>query len=74
MIYCHICYSKNVEEEFICDRFGEYYCEECSYTYTIHFQYEGALCYWCSDQNRKKLLTKDMIRENKISLFIDVKR
>lgn len=74
MIHCYICYSRNVEEEFVCDRCGEYYCEECSYTYTPHFQYEGSLCYWCSDQRRRKSLTKDMIRENKINLLIYVKR
>jgi hypothetical protein len=34
-IHCHICYSLNTDEDFICDKCREYYCEDCSYTFTI---------------------------------------
>lgn len=72
MKHCHICYSINVDDDFICDKCDNYYCENCSYTYTIHFQYEGALCYFCSDQERKrKRPLKEDIRNNKIDLLIN---
>jgi hypothetical protein len=65
-IHCHICYSLDIDEDFICDRCEEYYCEDCSYTFTIHYQYEGSLCYYCSDQKRRKPLTKELKRHLKI--------
>jgi hypothetical protein len=71
-LYCHICYSTNTEEYFICDRCENHYCEECSYTHSIHYQYEGSLCYWCSDQNRRKKLTKEIIRNNKMKLILNL--
>ncbi len=71
LIHCHICYTTNVDEDFVCDQCDQYYCEDCSYTYSLHFQYEGSLCYDCSDQRRIKPLTKDMIRENKINLIFN---
>jgi hypothetical protein len=70
-IHCHICYSTNVDEDFICDKCDQYYCEDCSYTFSLHYQHEGARCYWCSDQNRKKPLTKQEIRHNKLLLLIN---
>lgn len=69
MKYCHICYSLKVDDEFICDKCDNYYCEGCSYAYTIHFQYEGGLCYYCSDQKRKKPLSKEDIRDNKMIIL-----
>jgi hypothetical protein len=66
---CHICYS-NEEELFICDKCEELYCLDCSYTFSIHFQYEGSLCYWCSEQKRLKTLSKSDIRENKLKLIL----
>lgn len=68
MNHCHICYSLDVE--FICDRCDEYYCEDCSYSFTQHYQYHGSRCHFCSDQRRKIDLTKEKIRENKIKLII----
>jgi hypothetical protein len=62
--YCYICYS--TDECYICDRCEEHYCYECAYTFTIHYQYEGNLCYHCSDQRRKTPLTKELKRELKI--------
>lgn len=70
MIHCHICYSTNIDEDFVCDRCNQYYCDDCSYTFSIHFQYEGSLCYECSDQRRRKPLTKDMIRDNKLMMIL----
>lgn len=69
--HCHICYTLNVDDEFICDKCENYYCEECSYSYTIHFQYEGGLCYYCSDQKRRKTLSKEDIRNNKLFIIFN---
>ncbi len=63
---CYICYSQT-EPEFICDKCEQFYCEDCSYTFTIHYQYEGSQCYWCSDQCRKKPLN---LRNSKIDYII----
>ncbi len=69
MIHCHICYSTAVDEDCVCDTCDEYYCQDCSYTFTLHYQHEGARCHWCADQYRRKTLTKEMIRENKLKLI-----
>ena len=69
--HCHICYTLNVDDEFICAKCENYYCEECSYSYTIHFQYEGGLCYYCSDQKRRKTLSKEDIRNNKLFIIFN---
>ena len=74
MIYCHICYSTNVDEDFICDTCDQHYCEECSYTFTLHYQHEGPRCYWCADQGRRKPLSKADIRNNKLKMIFDVER
>jgi len=59
---CHICLSDDIfyeeNEPLICDRCEEYYCYECSYTYSIHYQHEGMRCYQCAYQNRRKPLNK----------------
>jgi len=68
-LFCHICYTMNIDEKFICDRCKQHYCEECSYTFTYHFQYEGSLCYYCSNQPRRKPLLKDVVRDNKLKLI-----
>lgn len=68
--YCHICYSET-EPEFICEICDEYYCDQCSYIYTIHYQYQGSLCYECSVQNRLNKLDKNKIRENKLNYILD---
>lgn len=69
--YCHICYSDNTDDDFICDTCNEYYCEDCSYTFSLHYQHEGARCYSCADQRRRKELDKAIIRGNKIKLFLN---
>jgi len=69
MKHCHICCSPDVEEDMACDRCEEIYCHDCSYTFSLHYQYEGSLCFWCSDQKRRNPLTKNDIRENKIRLL-----
>lgn len=69
---CYICYG-STDDYMICDRCEEHYCDDCSYTFTIHYQYQGSLCYNCSDQSRRKKLTRDIIRDNKIkSLFVAI--
>ena len=70
VIFCYICYSTNVEEDHICDRCEEHYCYDCSCTYDIHTQYDSNLCYHCACHYRRKSLTRDMIRENKINILL----
>lgn len=67
--HCHICYTMNVEPDImVCDMCEEIYCEECSYTFSLHYQHQGARCYWCSDQNRRTPLSKREININKLLL------
>lgn len=70
MEHCHICYSTKDIIEVVCDRCEEAYCYECSYTYSIHYQYEGNLCYLCADQSRRNRLTKEMKRSLKIEYVL----
>lgn len=71
---CYICSSifpnDAVEEEMVCDRCGNYYCENCSYTFSLHYQHQGSRCYLCSDQPRRNILTKKQMRDNKIKLYL----
>lgn len=70
--HCHICYTTNVESDImVCDICDEVYCEDCSYTFSIHYQHQGARCFWCSEQRRLKPLSKEIIRDNKLKLFLD---
>ncbi len=66
---CHICYEFE-DELFICDKCENFYCYECSYSYTIHYQYEGQLCCFCADQFRRKMLTITELRDRKIKLYL----
>ena len=71
MDYCYICYTENVDPEWICDICGENYCEDCSYTFSIHFQYQGSRCYLCSNQMRRNPLPPiEVLRERKINLYV----
>lgn len=70
MEQCYICYSPDIDDEFICDRCDNHYCDECTYTYTLHYQYQGSRCYLCSGQSRIKKLTTDIIRENKLKSIL----
>lgn len=70
MQHCYICYSSPVDEDFVCDRCENHYCEDCSYTYSLHYQFQGSRCHWCSDQPRLIKLTQAMVRSNKIKLLI----
>lgn len=51
----------------ICDICDEYYCYDCSYTYTIHYQHEGMRCYHCAGQSRRVPLNK---RDYKIDYIL----
>lgn len=68
---CHICLSDDVkvddDQPLICDRCGEIYCYDCSYTFTLHYDYQGSLCYRCSGQQRKTPLNR---RDYKISYLL----
>lgn len=68
--YCYICYSDNTDDDFICDSCNEYYCEDCSYTFSIHYQHQGSRCYSCANQSRRKKLEKSIIRENKLKTIL----
>ena len=71
MKHCHICYiNEELDELYTCDRCEELYCLQCSYTYTYHYQYEGCLCYFCSEQSRVNKLTKEELRQNKLKLIL----
>lgn len=67
---CHICFSDDIfyeeNEPLICDRCEEYYCYDCSYTYSIHYQHEGMRCYQCADQRRRKPINKRDFKINYI--------
>jgi hypothetical protein len=69
-LHCHICFSSNIDQNMVCDICEQYYCEECSYTFTIHYQHQGARCFQCSDQQRIKPLSKENIRNNKLKIWI----
>lgn len=70
MNHCSICFIFPVDDNMICDLCDEHYCEDCSYTFTLHYQYQGSRCYQCSGQNRIKKLNKEDIRQNKIELTL----
>ena len=68
MIHCYLCYAQT-DDDFICDTCDNYYCEDCSYHFTIHYQFQGARFYICADQYHRKI-TKEEIRDNKIKLIV----
>jgi hypothetical protein len=69
LTYLNMCddvfYDDN--EALICDICEEYYCYDCSYTFSIHYQHEGMRCYLCADQSRRKILDK---RDSKIDYIL----
>jgi len=67
---CHICYSDKVDQEIFCDKCENYYCEECSYTFSLHYQHQGSRCYLCADQGRRNFISKKEKRDNKLKLYI----
>jgi len=71
MIYCSICYSTNLDGDLICDTCDDIYCEDCSYTYTLHYQFEGCRCYVCADQSRLHNIYKKEIRNNKLKVILN---
>lgn len=77
--YCYICYSLDIddfgcddEDCYRCDMCEQFYCQDCSYTFGIYYQHEGPRCYRCADQSRRKNLTKEEIRDNRIKLIGEV--
>lgn len=71
MIHCSRCYTmENIDDENnICDICEEHYCEECSYTFSLHYQHQGSRCYLCADQQRRTKLELTTKRDNKIKLI-----
>ena len=65
-MHCYICYSKRLEPEMICDICDEHFCEDCSYSFTIHYQFQGYRCYRCADQYRREPLDKRDFKINYI--------
>lgn len=70
MIHCYICYTENVHPEWICDMCEMHYCFDCSYTYSLHYQHECNRCYLCACQSRRNKLEKEIVRKNKINLYV----
>ena len=68
-MHCNICYSLRVDTWMVCDICEEYYCEDCSYTFGIHYQFQGSRCYQCADQYRRTSLTKEEKRNNKLIIL-----
>jgi hypothetical protein len=68
--FCYICYTLNIDEDFICDTCDNYYCEDCSYTFSLHYQHQGSRCYSCADQSRLNPLLKEVIRNNKLLILV----
>jgi len=70
--HCNICYTtENIDDHNICDVCDCVYCNDCSYSFTIHYQYYGAKCYLCADQSRRIRLTVETKRDNKIKLITE---
>lgn len=68
MCLCDICYSEtNYLEK--CEFCEKKYCEDCSYLFTIHFQFQGSMCIICSEQRRNNLATAK-VRKNKINYLL----
>ena len=73
MIHCRICYTENVDPEWVCDRCEQHYCEDCSYTFSLHYQHQGNRCYQCADQSRReKLPNIDILRDRKIKIWANL--
>jgi hypothetical protein len=47
-----------------------YYCEDCTYIFSPHYQFQGARCYKCADQYRISL-NKVQVRDNKVRFSLD---
>lgn len=62
--HCHICYSFRIDTDFICDTCDNFYCEDCSYTFSLHYQFQGSRCYQCADQYRREPLNKRDVKIN----------
>lgn len=68
--YCYICYGIT-EPNMICDRCDNLYCDECSYSFTQHYQFHGARCFECSGQSRLNPLFKNIYRKNRIDSILN---
>jgi len=69
IIYCYIC-NTQTEPYLICDQCDNHYCDDCSYTYSLHYQFQGSRCYECSGQGRITPLEKNIVRDNAIEIIL----
>ena len=69
MVYCEICYEIDTDPILVCDTCECNYCEDCSYTFSIHYQFQGGRCYICADQRRRRSLTIEEKRDKKIKFL-----
>jgi hypothetical protein len=67
--FCYICFSDKTDDDFICDTCEQNYCEDCSYTFSLHYQHQGSRCHYCADQPRRNTLTIQLKRDNKLKLY-----
>lgn len=71
-VYCYIC-AEETEDFMLCDICENHYCGDCSYIFSLHYQFEGSRCYDCANQRRRKPLDKQKIRENKLKIILENK-
>ena len=69
---CYICLSDVILDDgdgnpITCDKCQQFYCEDCSYTFSLYFQYQGSMCYQCADQSRREPLNR---RDYKIDYIL----
>ena len=69
--YCYICYGLT-EPEFLCDTCNRYYCEDCSYMFSLHYQFQGCRCYQCADQYKRIINHIKDSRSKKIIFSLDI--
>jgi len=46
--HCHIC-GNETEYDWVCDKCGEHFCEDCQTPFTYHNQIDYPLCKKCYD-------------------------
>ena len=72
--HCELCFvSDNITDEDLCkcDTCDRFYCEDCTYTFSLQYQFQGCRCYECSDHNRiKGKINFVKLRDNKLKVLM----
>ena len=68
IIHCHNCYTMKVDEDCVCERCEQYYCDKCSARMTYHNQIDYNCCCNCSYQDPKHVDFKKDVDKNLIEL------